>query len=145
LVSRDSFGELLARLTENTVAMTKIATDVFDLMLRNLRLAGRQDITRLARQLGRTEDKIEMLLQEVERLQDRLGVDGYPAPERTSRARRSSSENGADEHVPHDHAPDERSPDEHASDEHAPGEHASHEHPAHERDPASTTGSGGDS
>jgi hypothetical protein len=78
LVSRDSFGELLARLTENTVAMTKIATDVFDLMLRNLRLAGRQDITRLARQLGRTEDKIEMLLQEVERLQDRLGVDGYP-------------------------------------------------------------------
>jgi hypothetical protein len=70
LVSRDSFGELLARVTENVVGITKIATDAFDLILRNLRLAGRQDITRLARQLARTEDKLELLLQEVERLQD---------------------------------------------------------------------------
>jgi hypothetical protein len=68
LVSRDSFGELLARLTENVVAMTKLSSDFFDLVLRNLRLAGRRDITRLAQQLGRTEDKIELLLQEVERL-----------------------------------------------------------------------------
>jgi hypothetical protein len=73
LVARDSFGELLARATENVVGMTKIATDVFDLILRNLRLAGRQDITRLARQLARNEDKLELLLQEVERLQDSLG------------------------------------------------------------------------
>ena len=72
MVSRDSFGELLARVTENTVALTKIGNDVLDLVLRNLRLAGRQDITRLARQLGRTEDKIELLLQEVERLQDQI-------------------------------------------------------------------------
>jgi hypothetical protein len=72
LVARDSFGELLARATENVVGMTKIATDIFDLILRNLRLAGRQDITRLARQLARNEDKLELLLQEVERLQDAL-------------------------------------------------------------------------
>src|SRR6476620_331609 len=65
LVSRDSFGELLARLTDDTVALTKVGTEMFDLMLRNLRLAGRQDIIRLARQLGRTEDKIERLLQEI--------------------------------------------------------------------------------
>jgi chromosome segregation ATPase len=70
LVSRDSFGELLARVTENVVAVTKISTDVFDLWLRNLRLAGRQDITKLARQLARTEDKLELVLQEVEHLQD---------------------------------------------------------------------------
>jgi hypothetical protein len=69
LVARDSFGELLARVTENVVALTKISTDVFDLIVRNLRLAGRQDITRLSRQLARTEDKLELLLQEVERLQ----------------------------------------------------------------------------
>jgi hypothetical protein len=68
LVSRDSFGELLARMTENVVAVTKLSSDFFDLVLRNLRLAGRQDITRLARQLGRTEDKLELLLQEVEQL-----------------------------------------------------------------------------
>jgi hypothetical protein len=68
LVSRDSFGELLARMTENVVALTKLSSDFFDLVLRNLRIAGRQDVTRLARQLGRTEDKLELLLQEVERL-----------------------------------------------------------------------------
>jgi hypothetical protein len=81
LVARDSFGELLARVTENFVAVTKLATDTFDLVLRNLRLAGRQDVTRLARQLGRTEDKIELLLQEVERLHDRAD-----AQERAARA-----------------------------------------------------------
>jgi hypothetical protein len=70
VVARDSFGELLARMTENVIGLTKIWTDSVDLMLRNLRLAGRQDITRLSRQLARTEDKLELLLQEVERLQD---------------------------------------------------------------------------
>jgi hypothetical protein len=74
LVSRDSFGELLARMTENVVALTKIGTDVFDLLLRNLRLAGRQDITRLARQLARTEDKLELVLQELERMQATNGA-----------------------------------------------------------------------
>ncbi len=74
VVSRDSFGELLARMTENVVAVTKIGTDVLDLVLRNLRLAGRQDITRLARQLARTEDKLEHVLQELERMQSSNGA-----------------------------------------------------------------------
>jgi hypothetical protein len=72
MVSKPSFGELLARMTENVVGLTKIGTDVFDLVLRNLRLAGRADITRLARQQGRTEDKLELVLQEVERLREAL-------------------------------------------------------------------------
>jgi hypothetical protein len=76
LVARDSFGELLARVTENVVALTKISTDVFDLIVRNLRLAGRQDITRLSRQLARAEDKLELLLQEVERLQEQQRPSG---------------------------------------------------------------------
>ena len=88
LVARDSFGELLARMTENTVAMTKIGTDVFDLILRNLRLAGRQDVTRLARQLARAEDKLELVLQEVERLQERL--DQAPRNSRSSNGRSTS-------------------------------------------------------
>ena len=79
LVARDSFGELLARVTENVVALTKIGTDVFDLVLRNLRLAGRQDVTRLARQLARTEDKLELVLQEVERLHEKLDQSGRAA------------------------------------------------------------------
>ena len=72
LVARDSFGELLARTTENVVALTRMSSDAYDLVLRNLRLAGRQDITRLARQIARTEDKLERVLQEVERLADQL-------------------------------------------------------------------------
>ena len=87
LVKRDSFGELLARMTENVVGVTKIATDTFDLVLRNLRLAGRQDITRLARQLARAEDKLELVLQEIEGLREQ--VESQPA-----RRSRSSSSNG---------------------------------------------------
>ena len=70
LVSRDSFGELLALLTENVVSLTRIGYEALDLVWHNLRLAGRQDVARLARQLGRTEDKLEDVLQEVERLRD---------------------------------------------------------------------------
>jgi uncharacterized membrane protein YgcG len=97
VVSRASFGELLARMTENIVAVTKIGTDVLDLMLRNLRLAGRQDVTRLARQLNRTEDKLELVLQEVEQLHEELEHSraGERKPrERGNRSSRSGSGNG---------------------------------------------------
>jgi hypothetical protein len=50
---------------------------VADLVVRNLRLAGRRDITNLAKQIARTEDKLELLLQEVERLQDALDAGGH--------------------------------------------------------------------
>jgi hypothetical protein len=86
LVKRDSFGEVLARTTENVIGLTRIATDAFDLVLRNLRLAGRQDITRLARQLARTEDKLELVLQEIEGLREQVNS--------TSARRSRSSSNG---------------------------------------------------
>lgn len=72
LVSKPSFGVLLARSAENVAAIARIGTDVADLVVRNLRLAGRADVTRLARQLHRSEDKLERLLQEVEELRDEL-------------------------------------------------------------------------
>jgi len=78
VVSRDSFGELLAMATENVVALTRMSFDALDLVWSNLRLAGRRDITRLARQLGRTEDKLERVLQEVERLRDEVGREERP-------------------------------------------------------------------
>ncbi len=74
VVARDSFGVVLARMTENVVALSRIGSDVADLALRNLRLAGRQDVVRLSRQLGRTEDKLERVLQEVERLREELAA-----------------------------------------------------------------------
>jgi uncharacterized membrane protein YgcG len=69
IVHGDAFGELLARVTQNVMGLTKIGFDVLDLTVRNLRLAGRPDITRLGAQLARTEDKLERVLQEVESLQ----------------------------------------------------------------------------
>jgi hypothetical protein len=72
VVSRDSFGELLAMMTENVVALTRIGNEAMDLVLRNLRIASRQDINRLTRSLGRAEDKLEQVLQEVEELRDEL-------------------------------------------------------------------------
>jgi len=86
VVSRDSFGELLAMATENVVALTRIGFDAMDLVWSNLRLAGRRDITRLARQLGRTEDKLELVLQEVERLRDQVKREDMLPPARAKPA-----------------------------------------------------------
>src|SRR3954451_5446902 len=72
VVHRDSFGEILARVTENVFGLTRIGFDVLDLTVRNLRLAGRPDLIRVGRQLARNEDKLERVLQEVERLQDQV-------------------------------------------------------------------------
>jgi hypothetical protein len=72
LVSKPSFGRLMAISAENVAAVSRIGSEIFDLALRNLRLAGRADIVRLARQLHRAEDKLERLLQEVEALRDEL-------------------------------------------------------------------------
>src|SRR3954451_7834513 len=73
LVHRDSFGELLARVTENVMGLTRIGFGVLDLTVRNLRLVGRPDLIRIRRQLARNEDKLERVLQEVERLQEQVG------------------------------------------------------------------------
>jgi hypothetical protein len=72
LVARPSFGVLLAQVSENMIALSKIASDSADLALSNLRIAGRSDVVRLERQLGRSEDKLETLLQELEALRDEL-------------------------------------------------------------------------
>src|SRR3954447_2030301 len=95
LVSRPAFGEMLAWSTENAVAVAKIVADVGDLVVRNLRLAGRQDITRLARQLNRTEDKLEMLLQEVERLQDQIDAGNGESQQDANGRRRPAREKPA--------------------------------------------------
>jgi hypothetical protein len=87
IVHGNSFGELLARTTENAMAVTRIGFEALDLVVRNLRIAGRQDVARLGRQLGRTEDKLERVLQEVEDLRDELKSQG----QRRTPSRASSS------------------------------------------------------
>jgi HEPN domain-containing protein len=97
VVSRESFGEVLAMATENVVALTRIGFEAMDLVWSNLRLAGRRDITRLARQLGRTEDKLEQVLQEVERLQEQLAEERSSTSNGTTRSttRRRSTKSSA--------------------------------------------------
>ena len=85
------FGALLA--------LTRMSQAAWDLALRNARLAGREDIVGLARQLARTEDKLERVLQEVQRVQSRLDALQRPGGEasRSTPARsrsRGSSGNG---------------------------------------------------
>jgi hypothetical protein len=72
LVASGGFASLLGQMAENAAALTKLGSDAMDLVLRNLRLAGRRDVARLGRQLARTEDKLELVLQELERVRDQL-------------------------------------------------------------------------
>jgi hypothetical protein len=72
MVAGPTFGVLLAQTAENMVALSKIARDSADLAVSNLRIAGRRDIVRLERQLGRAEDKLETLLQELEGVRSEL-------------------------------------------------------------------------
>ena len=75
LVAKPGFGRLLAASAENVAALTRIGSDLADLVIRNMRLAGRADVTRLARQLRRNEDKLERVLQEVEGLRDEFAAE----------------------------------------------------------------------
>lgn len=72
LVAGQGFGETLAFVTSNLMAMSRIVTTGLDQAVRSSRLAGQRDITRLGRQLNRTEDKLERVLQVVESLEDEL-------------------------------------------------------------------------
>ena len=74
LVRRDNFGELLARGTENAMAIARLGHGALDALVRSLRLAGTQDVVHLGHQLARTEDKLEMVLREVERVQEEMSA-----------------------------------------------------------------------
>jgi methyl-accepting chemotaxis protein len=92
-VDTESFASLLGLVTSNVVAISRIATTTFDLTLRNLRLAGRRDIVRLATQLNRTEDKLEHVLAELEDLRADLASSSN-SRSAGSRRRSTTSRNG---------------------------------------------------
>jgi hypothetical protein len=97
VVGSGGFASLLGQLAENTAAMTKLVSDAMDLAWRNLRVAGRRDIVRLSRQLGRTDDKLERVLQELEGLRDQLAASESerPTSRQNSRTERAGPGNGA--------------------------------------------------
>ena len=72
LVGSDSFSRLLAETMGTTMGMVKLSSDAFELGLRTLRLPTQGELTRLARQISRLEDKLEDVLVAVERLEAQL-------------------------------------------------------------------------
>jgi hypothetical protein len=98
LVQGNAFGELLARSTENVMGLTRIGFNTMDLVVRNMRIAGRGDVVRLSKQLARTEDKLERVLQEVEQLRDEVQKERAATRAAGNRSRstsrRSSSSSG---------------------------------------------------
>lgn len=99
IVNSNGFSELLALSTSNILALIRLGNTGMDQFVRSLRLAGRVDMARLGRQQARTEDKLELVLQAVEKLESRMAAiekavanEGHtdPAP-----ARKSTSSNGA--------------------------------------------------
>jgi hypothetical protein len=78
-VGTEGFGGLLGQLAENTAAIGRLGNDAMDLVLRNLRVAGRRDVLRLSRQLSRTQDQLERVLQEVEALRTEPSAAPPPA------------------------------------------------------------------
>ncbi|WP_088319699.1 hypothetical protein [Kineosporia sp. R_H_3] len=82
-VGSNVFAELLATTATNVMALAGVANSVVDRGVRLTRFAARADVTGLARQLARTEDKLERLLQEVQEISGRLAVPDFP-PDHTS-------------------------------------------------------------
>jgi hypothetical protein len=68
LVGGKGFSQLLGQAAENAAALTSINAELWDLFLRNVRVAGQADINRLGRTLNGIDDKLEVLLQELESL-----------------------------------------------------------------------------
>lgn len=75
VINSKSFGTMLAQTAGNLVALQRIGNEMTDLALRNARIASRADVTSLHRQLARSEDKLEMVLETVERLEDDLAAE----------------------------------------------------------------------
>lgn len=86
LVASNGFAELLSLLTSNVVALVKVGGETADAVIRAARLAGRSDVARLSRQLARTEDKLELVLQELRALQAEEGA-AQPVRRRTARSK----------------------------------------------------------
>jgi hypothetical protein len=74
LVDKPSFGALLASSAENVAALARGGSEPAHPLPHHPPCACRADIARLARQLNRTEDKLERVLQEVEALRDQVAA-----------------------------------------------------------------------
>lgn len=73
MVTTSAFAELFTTSATNVMAATRLVNGAIDQAVRATRLAARDDVADLARQLARTEDKLERMLVLVEQLQQQVG------------------------------------------------------------------------
>jgi hypothetical protein len=85
VVGSDSFARLLAQSMGTTMGAVKLWNDGLELAMRSMRLPTQGELTRIASQVARLEDKLEDLLIAVERLEEQAA---------------RSSENGATRRPP---------------------------------------------
>lgn len=90
LVATNGFAEMFTTSASTVLAATRIMNGVVDEAVRATRLAARQDVTALARQLARNEDKLERVLQLLEDVSDRVAE-----LERTANDTGTASKNGS--------------------------------------------------
>jgi hypothetical protein len=100
VVNSKAYGEMLGQTVGNFVALNRIGNDVMDLAVRNARVAGRSDVVSLHRQLARNEDKLEMVLETVERLEDELAEERRRNAESSRRESASAPSSTAAESTP---------------------------------------------
>jgi hypothetical protein len=70
----EAFGSLMSRTAENAAAMMGLWSDACDAVLRNFRVAGRQDVARIGSRIAQTDDKLERVLQELYTVQAKLAA-----------------------------------------------------------------------
>jgi hypothetical protein len=93
VVGSESFARLLAQAMGTTMGVTKLWSDGMELGMRSLRMPTQGELTRIAGQIARLEDKLEDVLIAVERLEDTVArLEPKPAPARRQAAARKPRE-----------------------------------------------------
>jgi hypothetical protein len=91
LVATNGFAELFTTSASVMMSLTRHVNGAIDEAVRVTRLAARQDVTSLARQLARTEDKLERMLQLVEDVSHRLEALEATRADATSRTSKGTA------------------------------------------------------
>ncbi|MEP7159803.1 MAG: hypothetical protein ABI746_01730 [Dermatophilaceae bacterium] len=93
VVSSQGFAEMLSMLVGNAMSASRISGNVLDDIIRRTHIAGRTDLAGVGRQIGRTEDKLELVLQRIEALEGEVrGLRAELTERPSSAARRAASE-----------------------------------------------------
>lgn len=92
LVSSQGFAEMLSMLVGNAMSVSRISGNVLDDLVRRSHLAGRTDLAGVGRQIGRTEDKLELVLQRIESLEQEVRALRDELGDRPLGARRPSDQ-----------------------------------------------------